>query len=82
MVAPHHRKQPLRVGELAFLDVLDPGPIHADRYIMLRLARDGAGMTSNASSVVDNKTEIRQELPLSQCFQSFQTTIRSRIAAG
>lgn len=60
MVAAHHRKQPLRIRELTLLDILDPSPVHSDRYIMFRFARDRAGMTSNAPPVVDNKTEICQ----------------------
>ena len=42
-------------GELAFLDVFDPGAVDANGNIMFRLTRDGAGMTTNALALVDNE---------------------------
>ena len=58
MVAAHHAEQPSRIRKTAFLDVLDPRAIDADRHLVLSLAGDGAGVTADAFAVVDDKSEI------------------------
>ena len=56
MIAAQHREVTARVGVMALLDVLDPGAIHADRDVVLFLARHRAGMTADAAILVDNKS--------------------------
>jgi hypothetical protein len=53
MIAACDLKYPARVGEDAFLDVLDPGPVHAHRHLVLGLACHRAGVASNALAVID-----------------------------
>jgi len=60
MIASHHRKQSSRVGERAFLDVLHPCAVHADRHFMLGLAGDGTRVTADALSVVDDEAEVHR----------------------
>lgn len=60
MIATHHRKQTLGVRELAPLNVFHPGPIHADRDVVLRLASDRTSMASNTAPIINNEAEIRQ----------------------
>lgn len=60
LVAAHDREQPTRIWKLAFLDVLNPGPIYSDRHIMFRFAGHRARMASDAAAVVDNESEVSQ----------------------
>src|SRR5260370_13374350 len=53
MVAARDLKYAARVGENALLDVLDPGPVHAHRHLVLRFTRHRAGVTSDALAVID-----------------------------
>jgi hypothetical protein len=53
MVAARDLKYAARVGENAFLDVLDPGPVHAHRHLVLGFTRHRAGVTSDALAVID-----------------------------
>ncbi len=55
MVAARDLKYAPRVGENAFLDVLDPGPVHAHRHLILGFTRDRAGVTSDALAVIDDE---------------------------
>lgn len=56
MVATLDGKQPPGMREFAFLDVLDPGSIHADRKIVFLFARHCTGMTTDALPVVDDES--------------------------
>src|SRR5208282_1133453 len=56
MVAARNLKYAARVGENAFLDVLDPGPVHAHRHLVLGFARHRTGVTTNALAVIDYET--------------------------
>ena len=63
MIAARDLKYAARVGENAFLDILDPGPVHAHRYLVLGLACHRAGVASDALAVVDyeavfHRTEV------------------------
>ena len=60
LVAQNGEEQPLRVRERSLLDRLDPAAVHADRDLVLGLARDRAGMTADALSQIDRKAEISQ----------------------
>ena len=53
MIAARHLKYAARVGKSTLLDVLDPGPIHAHRHLVLCLACHRAGVTSDALAVID-----------------------------
>ena len=53
MIAACDLKHAARVGENAFLDVLDPGPVHAHRHLVLGFARHRARMTSDALAIID-----------------------------
>ena len=53
MVAARDLKYAARVGENALFDVLHPGPVHANRYLVLGLARHRAGVTTDALAVID-----------------------------
>ncbi len=53
MVAARDLKYAARVREDSFLDVLDPGPVHAHRHLILGFTRDRAGVTSDALAVID-----------------------------
>ena len=59
MIAPHHREVAVRVGELAFLDVLDPRFVHADRIVVLTLTGHRACVTADTPPVVDDKAIVR-----------------------
>ena len=58
MVAAHHAEQPSRIGELAFFYVFDPGPVNADRHVVLGFAGDGARVATDAFAVVDDEAEV------------------------
>ena len=53
MVAARDLKYAARVGENAFLDVLDPGPVDAHRHLILGFTRHRAGVASDAFAVID-----------------------------
>jgi hypothetical protein len=53
MIAACDLKYAARVGENAFLDILDPGPVHAHRHLILGFTRHRAGVTSDALAVID-----------------------------
>ena len=55
MVAARNLEDAPRIGVKALLDVLHPGAVHADRYLIFGLARDGAGVASDAFAVVDDE---------------------------
>src|SRR5437660_11051385 len=53
MVATCDLKYAARVRENAFLDILNPGPVHAHRHLVLGFTRHRAGVASDALAVVD-----------------------------
>src|SRR6185312_5860429 len=53
MVASHHAEMAAGVREGALLDVLDPGAKDANRDLVLILAGNRAGVTSDASVLVN-----------------------------
>jgi hypothetical protein len=55
MIAAHDPEMAAGVRELALLDVLYPGAKHADGYVILFLARHRAGMTPDASILIEHK---------------------------
>ena len=57
LVAPHDREVPVGVGEDAGLDVLDPGAVDADRYVVFALARHGAGVAADAVARIEHEAE-------------------------
>jgi hypothetical protein len=59
VIATLNRKYPTRIWKRPFFNVLDPCSIDANREVMLLLASDCAGVTSDTFSIVDNKPEIR-----------------------
>jgi hypothetical protein len=61
VITPHNRKQPPRIGKGAFLDVFDPCSIYAHWHLVLGLAGNSAGVTTDTLSVVDDEAEIHIE---------------------
>ena len=64
MVAPQHSEMPTDIGKLALLDVFHPGPEHADRSVMLFLARHRAGVASDTAVLIDYKCRSASGLPV------------------
>ena len=60
VVAPHHRKQAPRMRELALFNVFDPRAVYANGHIVFRFARNRTRVASNAATVVNDKSKIRQ----------------------
>src|SRR5207247_10766179 len=58
LVAEDGEEEPARVGEGAFLDGLHPAAVHADRNLVLGLARDRARMTADAFSEIDGEPVV------------------------
>ena len=56
MVASHDPEMARCVGEFTFFDVLYPGAKYADRHLVLLFTRDRAGVTANATVLVDDKS--------------------------
>jgi len=56
MVAARDLKYTARIGENSLLDILDPGSVHADRDLVLRLAGHRTRVAPDALSVVDNES--------------------------
>ena len=59
MIAAIDEKIAAGVGELAFFDVLDPCPVHANRNIVFGFARYSTGMTAYTLALVDDKCVFR-----------------------
>jgi hypothetical protein len=55
MIAARDLKYAARVGENVFLHVLDPGPVHAHRHLVLGFARHRTSVASDALAVIDYK---------------------------
>ena len=58
MITPSNGKYPSRIWKSSFLYLLYPGPIDADRHIMLGFASDCASVASDAFSVVNDKSKF------------------------
>lgn len=61
MIATRDLKDAARVRELAFLDVLDPGAIHAYGDLVLGFAGHGAGVATDAPAIVDDESVFHSE---------------------
>jgi len=55
MVASQYRKMAPSIGVSAFFNVLYPSAIHAERNIMLFLASHRAGVTADASVLINDE---------------------------
>ena len=64
MIAARDLKYAAGVGENAFFYVLDPGPVHAHRHLILGLARHRAGVTSDAGALVDRESISHVHRPI------------------
>ena len=62
MVTTIDRENSLRIGEVPLLDILYPSAVNSNRHIVLRLAGDGARVTTDALSVVDDESKIHENL--------------------
>jgi hypothetical protein len=58
MVAARHLKMAAGIGVCACFDVFDPGAVYAQRNFVFAFAGGGAGMTTNALAVVNDKSII------------------------
>ena len=58
VVATHHREEALCVWPSALLYVFDPGPVHAERNIVLGLAGNSACVTSDAPVLVYDESVL------------------------
>ena len=58
VVAPQYRKEPFGCGVLTCFHILHPSSIHADWHLVLRFARHGASMATDALTVIYEKAEV------------------------
>jgi hypothetical protein len=63
VVAAHHREVTPRVRERTLLDVLHPGAVHAQRDLVLLLARHRAGVAADAFPLVDHEAVAHARAP-------------------
>src|SRR5262249_44362161 len=56
MIAAEYSEVPARIRVAAFFDVLHPGAIHAHRDVMLFLTGNRAGVTADATILIDDKS--------------------------
>jgi hypothetical protein len=56
VIASHHPEVPRRMREFALLDMLDPGAKYAHRHLVFFFARDRAGVTPNATVLIDDES--------------------------
>ena len=61
MVTAHHREQAARIGESPLFDLLDPGAVDANRHLMLGFTGRGTGVTTDAFSIVNDKSILHIE---------------------
>jgi hypothetical protein len=59
LIAAQHREMPACMGEAPLFDVFYPGAKGPQRHVVLRLARNGTGVTPDTRGVIEDKTEIR-----------------------
>jgi hypothetical protein len=62
MIAPHDRERALGVRPRALLNVLDPRAVDPERDLMLRLASNGARVTSDARRLIDDESVLQVRL--------------------
>jgi hypothetical protein len=72
MIAASYLERPARIGKLALFDVLDPGSIDAQGYLVLRLAGHAASVTANAGLIIDQKAIIHDFTSVSNGFGFIQ----------
>ena len=58
MITSLYRKDAACIWEFPFLDIFHPRAIYSDRKIMLLLASDSTGVTSDAFPVVDDEPKF------------------------
>jgi len=58
MIAAQYAENPARIGVDSLFSLLDPRPVNTDRNIVLALTRYCTSVTTDALSVVDNKTVL------------------------
>lgn len=81
MVAAGDLKNSARIGEFAFLDVLNPGAVHAQGHQVLGLASNGAGVASDALAVIDDEAVFhrkgsgQERMRVWLCFAGFFTAL-------
>ena len=76
VITAENGKEAAGVRPLTLLDVLDPGPVNAERHLVFGLARDGARVAADARGLVDDES-VPQRAPLSVLVptpQAFSTT--------
>jgi hypothetical protein len=56
VVAPHHPEVTRCMGKLTLFDVLDPSAKYTHRHLVFFFARDRAGVTSNTTVLIDDKS--------------------------
>jgi hypothetical protein len=62
MITARHLEAAAHVGIRARLGILDPCTIYAKWHLILRLARGGAGVTSNTFALVNQKSIIGHDI--------------------
>jgi hypothetical protein len=58
MVTARHLEATPYIGISPGFNILDPGSIHPERHLVLRLTRRATGMTADAFALVDQKSII------------------------
>jgi hypothetical protein len=56
VVAAHDREKAARFGESPLFDLFDPGTVDANRHLMLGFTGRRTGVTTNALSIVNDKS--------------------------
>jgi hypothetical protein len=56
MIAPHHSEVARCMGKLTLFDMLDPSAKYTHRHLVFFFARDRAGVTSNTTVLIDDKS--------------------------
>jgi hypothetical protein len=60
MIAASDLKHAARIGKLPLLHVFHPRPVHSHGDVVLGLARDGAGVTTDAFTIVDDESVLHR----------------------
>jgi len=55
MIAARDLEDSPGIGECSLFNILHPGTVHAERYMVFGFTSHGAGMAANTLSVVDDK---------------------------
>jgi len=61
VVTSHDPEVAAAVGKFALLDVFDPGAKHAQRDLVLFLARHGTGVTADTSVLIDDESVAHEK---------------------